>query len=82
MAQEEADVRYEERRTGERRRPDRRAATRRHGLDREDILAALAFAAASLGPDAAPDAAPDADFPARLQRSIEENREILDRLAR
>ena len=50
-------------------------------LDREDVLAALAFAAASLGPDAAPVAAHDADFPARLQRSIEENREILDRLA-
>ena len=46
-------------------------------LDREDVLAALAFAAASLGPEAAP----DADFPARLRRSIEENREVLDRLA-
>jgi uncharacterized protein (DUF433 family) len=46
-------------------------------LDREDVLAALAFAAVSLGPDAAP----EADFPARLRHSIEENREILDRLA-
>ena len=46
-------------------------------LDREDGLAALAFATASLGPDAAP----DADFPARLHRSMEENHEILDRLA-
>jgi uncharacterized protein (DUF433 family) len=40
-------------------------------LDREDVLAALAFAAASL--------APDAGLPARLRRSIEENREILER---
>ena len=46
-------------------------------LDREDVLAALAFAAASLGSDAAP----DADFPARLRHSIEEHREILIRLS-
>jgi hypothetical protein len=71
MSQMSSDVQ------GEHRRHDRRAATRRHGLDREDALAALAFATASLGPDAAP----EADFPARLQRSIEENREILSRLA-
>ena len=44
---------------------------------RISVSAALAFAAASLGPDAAP----DADFPARLQRAMEENREILDRLS-
>jgi uncharacterized protein (DUF433 family) len=43
-------------------------------LEREDVLAALAFAAASF--------APDEELRARLQRSIEENREILDRLAR
>jgi uncharacterized protein (DUF433 family) len=43
-------------------------------LEREDVLAALAFAAASL--------ATDAGFHARLRRSMEENREILARLAR
>ena len=42
-------------------------------LEREDVLAALAFAAASF--------AGDDEFQARLKRSIEENREILDRLA-
>ena len=43
-------------------------------LEREDVLAALAFAAASF--------AGDDEFQARLQRSIEENRAILERLAR
>jgi uncharacterized protein (DUF433 family) len=43
-------------------------------LEREDVLAALAFAVASL--------APDEELRARLQRSIEGNRELLDRLAR
>jgi uncharacterized protein (DUF433 family) len=42
-------------------------------LEREDVLAALAFAAASF--------AGDDEFRARLQRSIEGSREILDRLA-
>jgi uncharacterized protein (DUF433 family) len=43
-------------------------------IDREDVLAALAYAAEI--------AASDMEFPARLRRSIAENREILDRLAR
>lgn len=43
-------------------------------LEREDVVAALAFAAASL--------AGDAGFQERLRRSIEENRAILERLAR
>ena len=43
-------------------------------LEREDVLAALAFAAASF--------ASDEEFRVRLQRSIEENRAILERLAR
>lgn len=43
-------------------------------LDREDVLAALAYAAGA--------AASDTEFQARLRRSIEENQVILDRLAR
>jgi len=43
-------------------------------IDREDVLAALAYAAEA--------AASDTEFPARLRRSIAENQAILDRLAR
>ncbi len=43
-------------------------------IDREDVLAALAYAAEA--------AASDTEFQARLRRSIAENQAILDRLAR